>query len=158
MLLLIPLVIFGFYRTYFSQFSDFNDKITLFHHVHDSIATVWILTCISQQLLIRYKKYKVHKIIGKLTYVIFPLLILSFVPMILRNLNSGHPLNAFFPIADCTLLILFYLLAVYNKKNAPNHMRYMIGAAIVFWVQQLVELVRFLLDCPKRLLKTFNMA
>ena len=132
MLLLIPLVILGFYKTYFSQFPDFNEKITLFHHLHAAIASVWILTLISQPLLIRYKKYKIHKIIGKFTYAIFPLLILSFVPMILRNLNSDTPLNAFFPIADCTLLILLYLLAVYNKKNTPKHMRYMIGAAIVF--------------------------
>ena len=132
MLLLIPLVILGFYKTYFSQFPDFNEKITLFHHLHAAVASVWILTLISQPLLIRYKKYKIHKIIGKFTYAIFPLLILSFVPMILRNLNSDTPLNAFFPIADCTLLIPFYLLAVYNKKNTPKHMRYMIGAAIVF--------------------------
>lgn len=132
MLLLIPLVILGFYKTYFSQFPDFNEKITLFHHLHALIASVWILTLISQPLLIRFKRYKTHKIIGKFTYVIFPLLILSFGPMILRNLNSDHPLNAFFSIADCTLLILFYLLAVYNKKNTPKHMRYMIGAAIVF--------------------------
>ena len=132
MLLFIPLVILGFYKTYFSQFPDFNEKITLIHHLHASIASVWILTLISQPLLIRYKKYKIHKIIGKITYAIFPLLILSFVPLILRNLNSDHPLNAFFPIADSTLLILFYSLAVYNKKNTPKHMRYMIGAAIVF--------------------------
>ena len=133
MLLLIPLVILGFYKTYFSQFPDFNEKITLFHHLHTAIASVWILTLISQPLLIRYKKYKIHKTIGKITYTIFPLLILSFVPMILKNLYSDSPLNAFYPIADCTLLILFYSLAVYNRRNTPNHMRYMIGAAIVFF-------------------------
>lgn len=132
MLLLIPLVIIGFYKTYFSQFPDYNEKITLFHHLHAVIASIWILTLISQPLLIRYKKYKIHKTIGKFTYAVFPLLILSFVPMILRNLYSEYPLYAFFPIADCTLLILFYSVAVYNRRNTPSHMRYMIGATIVF--------------------------
>ena len=86
MMLIILLVILGFYKTYFSQLPDFNEKITLFHHLHAVIASLWILTLIAQPLLIRYKKYKIHKIIGKITYAIFPLLILSFVQMILNNL------------------------------------------------------------------------
>ncbi|SFN49778.1 hypothetical protein [Salegentibacter flavus] len=132
MLLLIPLVILGFYKTYFSQFPDFNEKITMFHHLHAAIASVWILTLIIQPLLIRHRRYKIHKMIGKISYIIFPVLILSFIPMMLRIIYSDHPVNLFFPIADCTLLILFYSLAVYNRKNTPKHMRYMIGAAIVF--------------------------
>lgn len=132
MLLLIPLVILGFYKTYFSQFPDFNEKITMFHHLHAAIASVWILTLIIQPLLIRHRRYKIHKMIGKFSYIIFPVLILSFIPMMLRIIYSDHPVNLFFPIADCTLLILFYSLAVYNRKNTPKHMRYMIGAAIVF--------------------------
>lgn len=132
MLLLVVLVFLGFYKTYFNQFPDFNEKITLFHHLHAAIASVWILTLISQPLLIRYRKYKTHKILGKSTYVIFPLLIMSFVPMIFKTLYSDEPQYAFFPIADCFLLILLYSLAIYNKRNTSNHMRYMIGAAIVF--------------------------
>ena len=132
MLILIPLIILGFYKTYFNLFPDFNEKITSLHHLHAAIATVWILTLISQLLLIRYKKFNIHRAVGKISYAVFSLLVLSFVPMILRNLYSDYPLFVFFPVADCALLIPFYSLAVFHRKNTPKHMRYMIGAAIVF--------------------------
>ncbi|MGW8314550.1 MAG: hypothetical protein ACWGNV_03040 [Bacteroidales bacterium] len=132
MILLVPLVILGFCKSYFSQIPDFNEGITLFHHLHAAIATVWILALIAQPLLIRYRKYKIHKWIGKFSYALFPLLVLSFIPMIYRALHGANPVNAFYPIADCSLLILFYSLAVYNRKNMDRHMRYIIGAAIVF--------------------------
>lgn len=132
MLLLIPLVFAGFYKSYFNQIPNLNEKITLFHHLHATIAFMWILTLIVQPLLIRYKKIRIHRFVGKLTYFIFPLLLLSFIPMISISLQSSQPINAFYPVADCTLLILCYTLAVYNKKRTTKHMRYMIGAAIVF--------------------------
>jgi hypothetical protein len=50
----------------------------------------------------------------------------------IRTANSANPKNLFFSLADCTLLIIFYSLAVYNKKIVSKHMRYMIAAALVF--------------------------
>lgn len=132
MLLLIVLMLVGFYKTYFSLYPDFNERITVFHHLHALIAFLWILTLIAQPLLIRYKKFSIHRVVGKISYVIFPLLILSFVSMTYKTLQSDHPIAAFYPIADCILLIVCYTLAIINKKRTSKHMRYMIGAAIVF--------------------------
>lgn len=140
MLLLILLVVLGFYKTYFSHFSDFNESftaithssVTIFHHLHATLATFWILLLIIQPLLIRYKKFKIHKTTGRISYFIFPLLILSFIPLILNILNSNHPIRAYGTISNGILLILFYSLAVYNRKNTPKHMRYMIGTATAF--------------------------
>ena len=139
MLLLIALVVLGFYKTYFSHFRDFSEsttalshsRVTIFHHLHIAFAALWILLLIIQPLLIRYEKFKIHKMIGKISYFIFPLLILSFIPLILRILQADYPILSYLPIAGGTLLILFYSLAVYNRKNTPRHMRYMIGTAIV---------------------------
>lgn len=140
MLLLIPLAFTGFYITYFSHFADFNEaftavtngKITIFHHLHATSATLWILLLIIQPLLIRFEKFKIHKTIGKISYFIFPMLIISFIPLILNILSSSHPIGSYNPVANSLFLILFYSLAVYNRKNTPKHMRYMIGTATVF--------------------------
>ena len=140
MLLLIALAIIGFYKTYFGQFPDFNENstalshsiVSIFDHLHAVMAAFLILLLIIQPLLIRYGKFKIHKTIGKLSYFIFPLVILSFIPLILRILQTDNPILAYLPISGCTLLILFYSLAIYNRKNTPKHMRYMIGTAIVF--------------------------
>jgi hypothetical protein len=60
------------------------------------------------------------------------LLILSFIPQMIRIVNSDNPTVLFFPLSDSITLIIFYSLAIYHRKNLPKHMRYMIGTAIVF--------------------------
>jgi len=140
MLLLLVLAFVGFYKSYFSYFPSLSEgygsitksNVTVFHHLHALTATVWVFFLIIQPLLIRYGKYRIHKKLGKTSYFIFPLLIASLIPLIIYILGSSHPVRSFNPIADSVSLILFYSLAVYNKKNTPKHMRYMIGTATVF--------------------------
>src|SRR5665648_137430 len=110
-LLLIPLTIAGFYKTYIVQFPNFKENITTFIHIHAFIATVWIGILIVQPFLIVNRKFALHRKVGKVCYIVFPLLILSFVPQIIRTANSVNPRNLFFPLADCSLLIIFYSLA-----------------------------------------------
>ncbi len=131
-LLLIPLTIAGFYKTYIVQFPNFKENITYFIHIHALIATVWIGILILQPFLIVDKKFALHRKIGKLSYIIFPLLILSFIPQMIRTANSANPKNLFFSLADCSLLIIFYSLAVFYRKNSSRYMRYMISTTLMF--------------------------
>lgn len=131
-MLLVPLTFLGFYKTYFIQFPDFEDNITGYIHVHAFIASLWILMLIVQPILILNKKNHLHKRLGKLSYIVFPLLILSFIPQMIKIINSGDPQNIFFPLADCISLVLFYTLAINYRRNQAKHMRFMIGTAIVF--------------------------
>jgi hypothetical protein len=64
--------------------------------------------------------------------VIFSLLILSFIPQVIKVIKTEDVKNLFFPLADGCLLIAFYLLAIYNKGNITKHMRYMIATTLVF--------------------------
>lgn len=132
LILLIPLTFLAFFKTYFNQIPTFEEKTTTFIHLHAIIASIWILILIVQPILIRNKKYQLHKKIGKISYIVFPLLILSFIPQMIRIINSDNPNVLFFPLADSILLKLFYSLAIYHKKNPAKHMRYMIGTALVF--------------------------
>lgn len=129
--LLIPLVFAGFFKTYIQPFPNFEEDINFYIHIHAAIATLWVAILIIQPFLIVNKKTALHKKIGKLTYLIFPLLILSFVPRIIRTYNLEEYPNLFFSLADGSLLILFYSLAIYNKKKTALHMRYMIASALV---------------------------
>jgi hypothetical protein len=131
-LLLVPLTIAGFYKTYIVQFPNFKENITSFIHIHAFIASVWIGILIVQPFLIVNKKFALHRKVGKVSYIVFPLLILSFVPQIVRTANSDNPKNLFFSLADSSLLIIFYSLAVYYKKISSRHMRYMIATTLVF--------------------------
>lgn len=132
-ILLIPLTLLAFLKTYFNQFpNSFSESNGTFIHLHAFMASLWIFMLILQPLLIRRKKYKWHRIIGKASYAIFPLLILSFMPQIIMRLRSDVPFVAFFPISDAITLTLFYSLAIYYKNKVAKHMRFMIGAALVF--------------------------
>ena len=122
----------GFYKTYFNQFPTFEENINTFIHVHAVIASIWILILITQPLLISNRKNELHKKIGKVSYIVFPLLILSFIPQMIRIVNSDNPTVLFFPLSDSITLIIFYSLAIYHRKKLSKHMRYMIGTAIVF--------------------------
>ena len=130
-LLLIPLIFAGFYKTYFKPFPHFGENINFYIHIHAALAALWVVILITQPFLIINKKRAQHKKVGKLTYFVFPLLILSFIPQIIRIYKSGEFAFLFFPIADGSLLILFYSLAVYYRKKTAKHMRYMIASALV---------------------------
>jgi hypothetical protein len=125
-LALIPLTFAGFYASYIGQIPHFSEKIRLAHHFHAAISSLWIVMLITQPLLIRYNKLQAHRLIGKLSYFLFALLIFSFLPLI----HADSIL--LFPIADMSMLILFFTLAVINRKDTQKHMRYMIAFALVF--------------------------
>jgi hypothetical protein len=134
LLLLIPITFAGFYRTYISQFPNFEESIKdidTYVHIHALISSAWILILIIQPFLIQNKKNKFHRTIGKISYIIFPLLILSFIPLIIKSINVGKIPFTFLPLSDLILLIVFYSLGIYNRRTVAKHMRYMIVTAIV---------------------------
>ena len=129
-LLLIPMGVIGFYKSYFIRSPDIDVTIDGYIHLHAIVSSVWIGLLISQPLLIRYKKYRTHRLFGKISYIVFPFLILTFVPLIARNFDGiASVIN---PVFDAGLLLLFYTLAVKNKKNIAYHMRYMITITLIF--------------------------
>lgn len=131
MMSLFPLVFIAFYKSYFVSFPRFNLKIHFYDHLHAVLATCWILMLVIQPILINNRKYDLHRKIGRLSYLLFPLLILSFVPREIVLFHSDAPDDLFFPIADTVVLIPLYLLAINYKNYVPYHMRYMISSAFV---------------------------
>lgn len=130
-LLLLPLIAIAFHETYGSKFPTFEPGYDPFIHVHAALATCWVALLIVQPFLIANKKLALHRTLGKVSYVVFPLFILSFVPAWIKIIESGVYLNLFLSVGDCVLLIVFYSLAIFYRNIAPKHMRFMIAAAMV---------------------------
>ena len=118
-LLLIPLVLAGFYKTYFVQFPTFERVKHTFIHIHAGIATVWVKLLIVQPFLIVNKKMAWYRKLGKISYFIFPLLILSFVPSIINKLNSDALSTVFLPsVMDlCLYFFIAWQLSTVNKAR-----------------------------------------
>ncbi|MFI5154006.1 MAG: hypothetical protein ACHQET_11770, partial [Chitinophagales bacterium] len=131
-----------FYYPYFSLFPAFQ-SVTVIVHIHAITLMLWLSILIVQPFLIRYHKYGAHKIIGRLTYFLLPLVILSMVGVIRqgyyeelkKNMTSTQSLKTQFTnIAGIFTFSIYYLLAIFNilRGNVALHMRYMICLFLEF--------------------------
>jgi hypothetical protein len=131
-------LIWGFYKTYIVYFPSFNG-FNYVQHVHGFLMFTWLCFLIAQPLLIRAKNYKGHQIIGKLSYFIVPLLLVSIFlvtkMVYYRTLTTDSLKEAIASITvsipDLISFAIFYLLAIKNRNNIPKHMRYMIGTSLL---------------------------
>ena len=128
----------GFFKTYLIHFPDFEGYVPL-HHIHGVLMSSWLLLLIIQPLLVRSGRYKTHRFLGKLSYILAPLVLVSMF-LILRlsfhkNIAVNPVRNAIadisFNIPQLFAFALFYSLAIVHKNNTPKHMRYMIGTALI---------------------------
>lgn len=137
-IVILAVVIWGFYRTYFGLFPNFNG-ISNVQHIHGILFLTWFGFLIVQPLLIRYNKPVLHRQIGKLSYLIVPFLLLS---IFLVSKEQYHRMAATIPkeqnlggmalnIPDIFAFATLYILAMINKKNTAYHMRYMIATSLL---------------------------
>jgi hypothetical protein len=133
------IILVGFYKTYFAKFPDF-EGLKVIHHIHGFTLALWLTLLIAQPLLIRKRKYKLHKALGKFSYVVVPF-ILIFMLLVYKNLYlkaeaSGAPHSEnlailFLPLVDTFPFMIYYTLAIINRRNIAKHMRYMILTAVI---------------------------
>ncbi|MFM6926416.1 MAG: hypothetical protein ACKOU7_12995, partial [Ferruginibacter sp.] len=128
---LLLISIAGFYKTYLVKFPDF-DGFTRAHHFHGLIMLTWVLMLIAQPVFIRTKNFRLHRIVGKASYFIFPLLIFSFFLVAraayFRNMNTSGEVEALAGmtngIPDIFYISILYGLGIYYKRRTSFHLRF----------------------------------
>lgn len=141
------LVIIGFYRTYFGLFPKF-ENVSYVVHLHTGALLLWSFLTIAQPLLIRTKKIQIHRLLGKLSYVLAPIIVyttLALARHIFFQRDGQVPMasnlkSLFLPFSHMFLFSLFYGLAIFHRKKAPIHMRYMIAASFVVLAPAIVRI------------------
>ena len=137
-------LIWGFYRSYLYYFPTFEggywggESYNYVQHSHGALMLTWILFLIIQPLLIRNGYNNIHRKIGFASYFVVPLLLISIFMVTktfyFRNLatfNAKEAIGTITGIANIVAFAIFYCLAIANKRNIPNHMRYMIGTSLL---------------------------
>jgi len=156
-LILLAIVIAGFFKTYFGLIPQFNVSTTTAVHFHAFIMTLWAVLLIIQPLLIRSGRTDIHRIIGRSSYVIAPLVVYSIYLMadkqfhedVARQFSSAHNWRHLYtPFIKGTLFSVFYILAITNKRRTPFHMRYMICTGLVFVSPSLARVGIFFFHIP----------
>jgi hypothetical protein len=135
---ILGVVALGFFRTYFGLFPTFTN-VTAIQYIHGLLFTTWFVLLIVQPLLIRYGKYRAHRIIGRFTYVLVPCIVIS-IHFIAReaylNAVAAHVprrqvlANTYFQVYQIFDFAVLYLLAIINKHRTAYHMRYMIATSL----------------------------
>ena len=133
--LLMALV--GFWKTYFGLVPAFTGVSSLMHF-HALMVLAWLGILIAQPILIRAKNLEMHRLVGRVSYVVVPLLLLSIVLLmrlsIMKNTLPQAPTIdlRLVGIADLTFFIPCYLLAIYYRKKTAYHARFMVLTVLPF--------------------------
>lgn len=143
---LFALAIAGFWPSYFSKFFDGTGDFSFYFHFHAFFAVLWIVMLIAQPLLIRKKKFELHRKIGKLSYAVVPLIFISII-LLAHNTLKGPlesiGLELWIPAKDLLLFAVGYGIAIKYRNNMPIHARGMIVAGMVLIEPALVRLILY---------------
>ena len=78
-LLLILLIVPAFFTTYFTTLFDGHLPII---HIHFVLVMLWIALLIAQPFLIKFRKFSIHRLLSKVSYVLVPVVLISAFLMI----------------------------------------------------------------------------
>jgi len=128
----------GFYETYTSQFPTFENATPVIH-IHGALLMMWLSLLVLQPMLIYFKKIKLHRTIGKVSFVLGPLIIISMFLVGRGGYwhgvgNVPEVFNLGVMVLDIRGLItfaIFWALAMAYRKTSSAHMRYMIATGIL---------------------------
>lgn len=143
---LFALVIAGFWPSYFAKFFDGTAEFTFYLHFHATLAMLWVFMLIAQPILIRQKKFALHKKIGKLSYILVPLIFISIILLAhstLRGPKENVGLELWVPFKDLLIFAVGYGIAIKYRSTMAIHARGMIVAGIVLIEPALVRLILY---------------
>ena len=133
-------IVAGFWASYFTLIG----RVPLAFHIHAATATAWVTLLLVQSVAIHSRKNALHRVFGKASFVLFPLLIIGFVMIInvsaARYVAQESPFIAILgpsfgigmAIAIAAYLTLFHL-ALRNRRNTKLHAGYMLATPMILF-------------------------
>ncbi len=148
MFMLIVFIAIGFYPSYWSKLGE---TFPVIQHIHAFFMCAWVLMSVAQPYLIVKKKTALHKTIGKWSYALVPLILISgyiliqmrydrmllelqqSVAMGTEQYSTAEMLNKVasaqrLGIIFFLMLFLFFSLAIIYRKKMLYHATFMVGA------------------------------
>jgi uncharacterized membrane protein len=133
---LLVVLILGFWPSYFSPTAS---SATFGQHFHAAIMLGWVLMLIVQPWLIRSRRRDIHRVMGRVSFVLSPLVVFSALYVVLDNLvklpQPYPPIGLSFfwlGLASALFFAMLYSLAIINRKDMQLHARYMAATVLGF--------------------------
>jgi hypothetical protein len=136
--------IYCFYQSYFGHFPDFHNvispignvpiDITTVTHFHATMIVLWMLLLIVQPVLIIKKKVALHRLLGKVSYLLVALMVLSLILIVNQEQSREKHLPVFAAnLFDVPVFLVFYGLAIYYRHKPAYHARFMVMTVLPFF-------------------------
>jgi len=134
-------IVTGFWASYFAPL---RSPMPLAFHVHAVTASSWLLLLIAQSVVIHQRKNALHKVMGKASFALFPLLILGFTMIINVSADRfaaresefiaylGPSFGIGMTVAIAAYLTLFYQ-SLRQRRNARLHAGYLLATPMILF-------------------------
>ena len=138
------LAFIGFWPSYFSKFFDGTADFNIYFQFHAATAILWVAMLIIQPVLIRSKKYELHRVVGKFSYFLVPIL---FISVLLLAHNRISPELEFvgpefwIPFKDLVIFSYGFGVAIWFRHSMPIHARGMIVAGFALFEPVMVRVM-----------------
>jgi hypothetical protein len=154
-LLLVALI--AFWPTYLSR--PFTaDTHT---HLHALTATLWMLMLVAQPLAIRTKRLALHRRLGRSSYALAPLVLMSMVLLAhskTHGLSVAQNVGIYVPLSLTALFALSYALGIYTRRTVALHARFMVCTALTLIDPVLVRMMFWVNPNPTSMYQWFTFA
>lgn len=154
------IILAGFYNSFLMQFGTTDNR----HQFHGLAALSWMLLLIVQPLLTAKGTLKWHRVLGKISFVLVPFVILSVCIMEQTMIASKahYPPNSVYQLAFVDFLSLiqflyFYVMAIVSRRKIQEHARYMAATVFIFIIPGLGRLL-FLIPAINSFNRTLNVS
>ena len=121
-------------------------------HLHGLSLFLWALMLIAQPWLIRSGRWKVHRRLGRVSFVLAPMVVVSTLLLMRHRLASVQDYNQiYFSFIQAGLIALFaiaYAQAIRYRRTAAIHARYMVCTALTMVDPIVARLLDNYLDVP----------
>ncbi len=137
-LAILAVVLIGFYVHHLGGAAG-SPVLPGFAWVHLVAYLLWFALLIIQPFLIKQKKPELHRLLGKASYFIVPVLVITAHEMQRIGYNAhlaqlaedqrlGALLNTYL---DLLFFVLFYLLAIFFSPDISKHICFMVGTSLI---------------------------
>lgn len=138
----------AFWPTYLSQ----PRASSPYTHFHAATATLWMVLLIAQSWAIGARRVPLHRLLGKGSYALAPLVLVSILLLAHDRIKGAGPgeayaIQTYILYLQLSLAFLFglsYALAIRTRKSVARHSRFMVCTAltlidpvfirILFWI------------------------
>ena len=151
--LLIPLSILGFWKSFFGILGNLPEKVTPLIHVHAFFMLLWVFMLIAQAWFIQTNRFRMHRFVGRSSYVIAPLILVITLATLHELLNrtpggvpSDGPEGSRLSVLGFGQVLAFgiaWWLAIMYRKHTPTHLRFIVSTVFAMATAIVIRVFSF---------------